>query len=71
MSNEKIETVRNIVNDAFRRLVLVKPRVSGTRNTWGNWHYECPECATAIDYCDRYCRKCGVPFRWDDNEEDQ
>lgn len=46
----------------------VKAGIAGDRGTVGSWWYVCGACGEAIDFHDPFCRHCGVPVDWEEEE---
>lgn len=50
--------------------ISVKPETGGTPRT-STWWFVCGACRTAIDRGDLFCRKCGRPIGWEEEQHDR
>lgn len=57
-----------VIDNAVSREEGVRVRVGGVPRQ-GTWWYECGRCGTAINPGDDFCRHCGVPTYFPEEEE--
>lgn len=70
------DAVKDAAKDAID-LILdltgeVKPKLytSEGKTIWSSW-YICTACENPVDPLDKYCRHCGSPLNWEDNNENR
>lgn len=52
-----------------KELEPVNPVICGNGKTFEEsetFFYACGACGKPIDFCDKFCRNCGKPVKWDD-----
>ena len=59
---EAVETIESLL----KAQEAVEPTIGGDADgPCRNWWYQCGKCKEAIDYHDKYCRKCGRAVKWE------